>query len=61
MQKKVVVNNIMQKDFVYYLTEKIGHNFDPDFKPELTPQEMLALGVFGGKYMTDCKNEFPED
>lgn len=61
MNKKVVVNDLMQKDFVYFLTEPVGKNFDPRFKPELTPKEMLSLGVFGGKYMTDCKNEFPKD
>lgn len=61
MKKKVVVNDIMQKNFVYYLTEPVGQNFDPDFKPELTPKEMLELGIFGGKYMTDCKKEFPND
>ncbi|MBN2898465.1 MAG: hypothetical protein JXO44_06805 [Clostridia bacterium] len=44
----------------YFLTEAVGKNFHPDFKPELTPKEMLELGVFGGKYMTDCKAEFPE-
>ncbi len=59
MKKKVVVNNLMQKNYVYYLTEPIGKNFNPDFKPDLTPKQMLELGVFGGKYMTDCKKEYP--
>lgn len=57
--KKIVVNDKMQKNYSYYLTEPIGKNFDSEFKPELTPKEMLELGVFGGKYMTDCKKEFP--
>jgi len=59
--KDVLVNDKMQKNFVYILTEPIGKNFDPRFKPELTPKKMLLLGIFGGKYMTDCKNEFPSD
>ena len=61
MHKKVIVNDKMQSNYVYYLIEPIGKNFDPEFKPELTPKEMLELGVFGGKYMTDCINEFPKD
>lgn len=61
MRKKVTVNDKMQKKYVYYLTEPVGKHFDPLFKPELTPKQMLALGVFGGKYMTDCKKEFPKD
>ncbi len=56
--KIVVVNDKMQQKYTYKLTEVIGKNFDSRFKPELTPQQMLALGVFGGKYLTDCKNEF---
>jgi len=59
--KKVVVNDLMQKGYEYTLTEPIGKNFAKDFKPGLTPKEILELGAFGGKYMTDCRNEFPED
>lgn len=62
MQKTVVVvNDLMQQGYRYYLTEPVGGNFHPDFKPELTPAELLAMGVFGGKYMTDCRDEFPAE
>lgn len=57
--KKVVVNDRMQKRFAYWRTAPPGENFHPEFKPELAPAEMLALGVFGGRYMTDCREEFP--
>ena len=57
--KKVIVNDKMQKNYHYFLSEKPGKNFSPDFKPELSPKEMLELGVFGGQYMTDCQDEFP--
>lgn len=57
----VKVNDKMQKGYTYIRTEPIAKNFHPDFKPDLTPKEMLALGVFGGKYITDCVGEFPKD
>ncbi len=60
-KKKIIVNDIMQKKYEYYLTEPIGKNFDPEFKPELTPKEMLELGIFGGKYLNDCQEEFPKN
>jgi hypothetical protein len=58
-KKKIIIDDKMQSGS-YYLSEEIGNNFDPEFKPELTPSEMLEMGVFGGKYMTDCTNEFPK-
>lgn len=61
MKKKVTVNDKIQKDYTYYRTEPVGENFDPEFNPHLTPKEMLELGVFGGKYMTDGRGEFPND
>lgn len=60
MNRLVTVNDMMQSDYSYTLVEEPGINFHPEFQPELTPAEMLELGVFGGKYMTDCRNEFPE-
>ena len=58
--RKVVVNDKMQKGYEYFLSKRPGEDFHPDFKPELTPKAMLELGVFCGKYMTDCRGEFPE-
>lgn len=60
MNEKITVHDLMQKNYSYELTEPVGKNFDPLFKPDLTPFEMLALGVFSGKYMTDCTEEFPK-
>ena len=57
--KKIIVNDLMQQNYVYYLVEKPGCGFSHDFKPDLTPEEMLSMGIFGGKYMTDCTDEFP--
>lgn len=59
--KVIKVKDKMQTGYSYELSESMGKNFDPTFKPELTPKEMLKLGVFGGKYMTDCQKEFPAD
>lgn len=51
----------MQSGYTYELTEPVGENFSPLFKPELTPQQMLELGVFEGHYLNDCQNEFPHE
>jgi hypothetical protein len=59
-RRTITVNDKMQRGYRYTLSEPVGRNFDPEFKPELTPKEMLRLGVFGGKYMTDCRKEFPK-
>ena len=60
MAQQVVVNDRMQQNYTYSRTEPEGKNFSPDFTPQLTPAEMLELGVFGGVYMRDCVDEFPE-
>jgi hypothetical protein len=55
----VVVNDRMQHGYRFVRTEPVGKHFDPRFTPELTPKEMLELGVFGAKCMTDASGEFP--
>ena len=57
--KEIIVNDRMQQGYRYFLTSPPGRCFDPEFSPELTPKQMLQLGVFGGRYMTDCRKEFP--
>jgi hypothetical protein len=57
--RTITVHDKMQKGYHYTCTAPIGKNFDPRFRPDLTPKEMLALGVFGGVYLRDCTHEFP--
>ncbi len=61
METVIEVNDLMQKGYRYILTAKEGTNFNPLFKPELSPKQMLSMGIFGGRYMTDCREEFPDD
>ena len=49
-----------QKGYTYGLTCPEGQEFDLAFTPQLTPQAMLELGVFGGCYSADFLSEFPE-
>lgn len=57
--RTITVNDKMQQGYRYVLIAPAGRDFDPQFSPDLTPKDMLALGVFCGKYMTDCREEFP--
>lgn len=61
MSEKIVhADEHMQKNYSYTLTERSGKNFHPDFQPDVTPQEMLELGVFGGNYFDGIPDEFPK-
>jgi len=57
----VVVNDSLQTNYSYRLDQAYGKSFDPEFIPQLTPKQMLELGVFGGWYLNDCQAEFPND
>ena len=58
MSRKVKINDLMQRGYEYELVEEEGQGFDESFEPDLSPKQMLKLGVFGGVYMRDCKDEF---
>lgn len=57
----ITVSDSYQSDYSYDITEPMGESFDPEFTPDLTPAEMLELGVFWGKYFSDRPAEFPEE
>ena len=61
MNKRVVVKDLMQKRYSYELSAPTGKQFDVRFKPDLSPKQMLTLGVFGGVYMRDSTKEFPKE
>jgi hypothetical protein len=55
--KKVRVNDNMQSDYEYTLVAPMGKKFDSRFSPEVTPKQMLALGVFGGVYLRGTRKQ----
>jgi hypothetical protein len=59
--KKVRYSDSFQKNYHYTLTEPVGRNFNLDFKPHLSPKEMLKIGVFGGAYFIGVKGLIPSD
>ena len=59
MKRIVTVNDRMQNGYRYELVVPQGRYFHSDFRPQLSPAQMLALGVFCGKYMNDTRREFP--
>lgn len=59
--QQIVVNELYQTGYEYVREEPMGANFAPGFTPDLTPKQMLQLGVFGGDYFTVVPREFPAD
>jgi len=57
----IYVHDKMQKDYSYQLVAPMGDCLDSRFTPHHTPKEMLEMGVFEGKYINDCQDEFPLD
>src|SRR5690606_3953231 len=55
----IIVNDKMQKNYRYELSAPMGKAFADGFKPFYTPQQMLEMGVFEGRYLNDCTDEFP--
>lgn len=59
--KIISVNEVYQTGYQYPLFAPVGQDFALDFRPDLTPKQMLHLGVFGGDYFPEVSDEFPPD
>jgi len=57
----IEVSDFYQTGYSYRLEAPEGAGFDPRFTPHYTPAEMLRMGVFEGKYLNDCRAEFPAE
>jgi hypothetical protein len=57
----VIVNDRMQCNYRYEIVARSGEDFMPRFGPRFSPRQMLAMGVFEGKYCNDCREEFPTE
>lgn len=58
---KVRVHEQYQTGYTYECTEPEGKHFAPHFTPDLTPKQMLQLGIFGGDYFNEVPKEFPAE
>lgn len=57
----IIVNDTMQKNYSYRLEASQGEDFAEGFNPCFSPKQMLEMGIFEGKYLGDCRHEFPKD
>lgn len=60
-QTEIIVSDTMQTGYRYRLCAPICGRFAEDFAPHYSPQQMLEMGVFEGRYINDCTQEFPSD
>ncbi len=56
---EIAVDDRMQAGYSYVIACKPGTELG--FEPAYTPAEMLAAGVFEGRYLTDCAGELPRE
>ena len=55
------VSDRMQSGYSYQQSAPLGEAFADGFTPFYSPRTMLEMGVFEGRYMNDCTQEFPAD
>lgn len=55
------VDDKMQSGYSYVLAADPGDVRSDRFQPHYSPSEMLAMGVFEGKYCNDCRDELPAE
>ncbi|MFD1882441.1 hypothetical protein [Paracoccus pacificus] len=55
----ISVNDRMQQGYSYVLEAPAGRIDDAAFTPHFTPEQMLEMGIFEGRYINDCRGEFP--
>lgn len=57
---RLIVVDDSRQSYRYRLDQPVGR-MAPDFRPDLTPADMLSLGVFGGHYFEGEHQEYPAD
>ena len=52
---EVTVNDRMQHSYEYLISAKLGSDFGNGFEPYFSPETMLKVGIFEGKFCNDCQ------